>query len=261
MICRKGDILPIVYEKYFDGLAYKTEDNEPEAEMCNMYDMARKIAKKTKFRVIDVMEVLREVGPCMYMMLLERKSVNLGCIKIRSKWKRFIYPRYVHDKDFSFWSFGYYYPIITFDNKYKYLYEGISRAKADVTVNEISPYFPDGVNNIEDLKKYVKKILYETSSKGKDVIIDSEGYVKPYVQEKINTKRYKFDENFHPTFIEKKVYFAKRRKYINEWRRLVENGRTDLKFDYVINKLREEGFQIGPNDCYENMEDENAEQQ
>ena len=52
------------------------KSEEPIMPSVGTYEMARMISKKTKFRVLDVKEVLDEVGPCIYGILLQRKSVN-----------------------------------------------------------------------------------------------------------------------------------------------------------------------------------------
>ena len=85
--------------EYFSYLRKpKPSSNEPIAKSVGIYDLALMIARKTKFRVWDVKEVLEEVGPAIYAQLLQRKTVDVDGVNIGSKWKGIEFARCVKDE-------------------------------------------------------------------------------------------------------------------------------------------------------------------
>ena len=223
-----------------------SSSKEPIAEIVGTYYMARMISKKTKFRVLDVKEVLDEVGPCIYALLLQRKTINFNGINIRSKWFRHGYPKYIrtngHLNDEGYWTYGYFKPTIDFEKKEYLMYGGFSGEHMDDYMNplleRVTPYLPEGINTEQDLIEYVDGIIKETCQLGKDYIIDEEGYVIPIPPKR---KRHKFNPDFHPNIIERIRYKMLRKRYLIEYHNS-KNTDNPLPFEYVFESLAKHGF-------------------
>lgn len=191
---------------------------EPEMPYVGTYDMARMISKKTKFRVLDVKEVLDEVGPCIYGILLQRKSVRFGGIYLRSAWTRFRFPKFVRfegpNDDNGYWTYGYLKPKIEMDKQYQLLYSGERGYFPDKFIETIMPYVPDGITNIDDVLQYSISMMEETCQLGKNLVIDEDGYTIPMPPRR---KKYKFDPGFHPTWLELIRYKKLKRRLFAEY--------------------------------------------
>lgn len=211
---------------------------EPIAKEIGTYDMARMIAKKTKFRVMDVKEVLDEVGPCIYGILLGRKTAKFDGIYIRSKWRRLRFPRFIRYEGTNgadgFWTFGYYYPIVDMDKSFYMLYAGNDGSFSEDFVNRIEAYIDCEFDDADDLVTYSRCMMDETGQLGKDQVIDDEGYTIPMPPRR---KRYKFDPDFHPTMLERRRYQRMKRRFLCEYHAMKYTD-TPLPFSYVWDSLK-----------------------
>lgn len=235
--------LHVVNPRRFDYLRAPADiPKEPVAKEVGSYYIAKKIAKKLKFRVEDVNEVLKELGPAIFGVLLERKSIDLGNITIRSKWEPFEAPRYIRN-DPEHWAFGYYAPAIDMNMRSRLLYSGKKSELFNQEFwDEIEPYLPDEIESFDDIRQFQHDIQTENSKLGKNLLVDEEGYL--YLRGNQTKRRY-FDENFHPTWFESMRYHAVRQKAIAEyWRRKRDGEEVGFR-EIVFGRLREAGFQLG----------------
>lgn len=223
--------------------------NEPKSEEVSVYALSKMISEKTKFRIVDVEEVVREVGNAIFKILADRKSVTLGGINIRSKWERLEYPKYVRDGD-GYWVYGYYKPVIDMDNRYRLTYIGKTCEFKDSDLKQLSPYFDKNIDTQEDIAEYCKKTMSETSKDGRYVCIDEDGYLI-YREDSKKKKKIKFNENFHPTWAEKQKYYFTKGALLREYKRKLDAGEPATYIDDVYVKLIEMGF-----DTFKDMEDE-----
>lgn len=232
----------IINKEKFDSLTSYTTKNEPVADEVGIHKLSTMIAHKTKFRVADVEEVMKEAAFALYALLLERKTVNLGGIKLKTKWFPYEEPRYVRLGN-GYWTFGYYFPRIEMVKDGRLLYSGRDGEFNPDFIEGILPYLPDDVKNEEDIIKFSLDIMEATCQEGKDVIIDEEGYI---IQTDPKKKRKYFDETFHPTYLEMVHYHMARKKAIGEYYKKKNDGEDvgDLN-DYVYSQLRERGFKVG----------------
>lgn len=219
---------------------------EPIAEEVGIYQLSTMIAKKTKFRVADVQEVLREVGPAIFALLLQRKSVKLGYINIGSRWRRTEWPRYVQDEEM--WQFGYFVPTLCLERSALMLYRGDIPTKTDEIAEEVAPYMPNGERTVEDIVETSKAVAKENAALGRNYIVDKDGYVIP--PEGSKKKKYLFDENFHPTYYERYRFLMLRRTFAKEWKTGLANGTFPTEefpdmYTYSVTKLKEAGFEAG----------------
>lgn len=235
---------------------------EPVAKEVGTYDMARMIAKKTKFRVLDVKEVLDELGPCVYGILLSRKTAKFDSIYIRSKWKRFRFPRFVRyegpNDNNGYWTYGYYYPIIDMDKPFYMLYAGKAGSMSEEFIDRIEAYVDCEFDDANDLVTYSRSMMDETGQLGKDQVVDKEGYTIPLPPRR---KRYFFDPDFHPTFLEKRRYQRLKRRFLCEYH-AYKYSDTPLPFSYVWDSLKASGIfetyhkKLKPNMVIPEMEEE-----
>lgn len=198
----------------------KPSSKEPIAKSVGVYDLALMIARKTKFRVWDVKEVLEEVGPAIYAQLLQRKTVDLGGMNIRSKWQRMDYPRYVQDE--GIWQFGYFKPMIDFEKPNHMLYYGKTCVVPDGFVESIIPYMSNGEKTLDDLVESANAAAKETAQLGKDMVVDENSMTIP--PEGSRRKPRRFREDWHPTVLERRRYMMRKGALANEYRRGVADG-------------------------------------
>lgn len=237
----------ILKKEFYDCLRKPyPSSGEPIAEEVGVYQLSRMIAKKTKFRVADVQEVLKEVGPAIFALLLQRKSIKLGHINICSRWHRTEWPRYVQDE--QMWQFGYFVPTLLLEQADLLAYIGKTSNRTDAVAEEVSPYLSNGEKTIEDIIETSKAVAKENAALGKDFIIDEDGYVIP--PEGSKKKKYLFDENFHPTYYERYRFAMLRRRFAKEWKIGVREGKFPTEefpdmFTYSVANLREAGFEAG----------------
>lgn len=230
----------IVPPKNFENLKTPTEScNEPIAQEVGTYNISRMIAKKTKFRVCDVEEVVKELGSVLFMLLLERKTVNLDGLYLRNRWNPLNEPKYIRN-DEEYWTFGYFNPKVELDLQKRSLFIGKDISYKDEFIEKLLPYAPDGIESIEDLRALSLEIMKETCKDGKDVIVGEDGYIIS------DSKKKKFfDENFHPTWGEYAKYHSERKKAIKRYWELRRSGEeVDFK-EFVTNELEKGGFKIG----------------
>lgn len=223
----EGEVMRPTARKYFDGLNRPKEDCiEPVPRAIGTYDMARMIAKKTKFRVLDVKEVLDEVGPCIYGILLSRQSIRFDGLNIRSAWKRFGRPKFIRfeggSDDNGYWTYGYFYPQIDMEKQWQMLYSGAKGSMPKEFIDRIKPYLPEGIETPDDIYIYCTSIMEETAQMGKNTVVDEYGFTIPLPPRR---RRYKFDPNFHPTAREWREYLYKKGKLLLEYHELKRNGK------------------------------------
>lgn len=212
----------------------------PKSKNVGIYEMACMIAKKTKFRVSDIQEVLEEVGPCIYGILLNRKTANFGNIVISSRWNRLKYPRFVRN-DEGYWVFGYYLPGIQFDKMCEKMYYASDAVYTEDFLQNLKYYFSNEIESVEEAKEKVNNIISETSKQGKHLVVDENSYIKPIPDLLRQAKIYKFDEEFHPSWFEKQKFFNVRRHYIKEMKKLRESN-PEIDYKWVIEQLKKDGF-------------------
>ena len=231
--------------EYFSYLRKpKPSSNEPIAKSVGIYDLALMIARKTKFRVWDVKEVLEEVGPAIYAQLLQRKTVDLDGVNIRSKWQRLDFPRYVQDE--KIWQFGYYKPMIDFEKPYHMLYYGVDTVVPKGFVESIVPYMSNGEQTLEDLISTSNAVAKETAQLGKSMVVRDDDTII-YPEGSRYKKVRKFRENFHPDILERRRFMMKKGALANEYRRGVEEGiypndEFPTMGHFFGKKMREAGF-------------------
>lgn len=215
---------------------------EPIAKSVGTYDMARMISKKTKFRVLDVKEVLDEVGPCIFGILLQRKTVDFGGLYIRTSWNRLRFPRFVGfegpSDDKGYWTFGYYLPKIDMDKQYEMMYAGAKGVCPDSVWERIKAYMPEFVHNPDEAQEYSLNIMAETGQLGKETVIDEDGYTIPIPPRR---KKYKWDPDFHPSWIERFRYRMLKRRFLSEYHAMKYSDHP-LPFSYVWDSLRASGI-------------------
>jgi hypothetical protein len=215
------------------------KSEEPIMPSVGTYEMARMISKKTKFRVLDVKEVLDEVGPCIYGILLQRKSVNFDGITIRSAWNRFRFPRFIRfessNDNNGYWAFGYLLPKIEFEKQMEMMYAGAVGAFPKKFLDKIRAYVPSFLETAEDIRQYSLDMMAETGQLGKETCVDKEGYTIPMPPRR---KKYKFNPDFHPTWIERFRYRMLRRRLLSEYhaRKYTDDP---LPFSHVWKGLQE----------------------
>lgn len=232
--------------------------NLPKNKNVGIYEMACMIAKKTKFRVSDIQEVLDEVGPCIYGILLSRKTANFGNIKIASRWTRLKYPRYVRNGD-GYWVFGYFMPSVQFDKMSELMYDASDAFYSEEFINNLKYYFDKNIENEEDVKNKVLDIMSETCKNGKEFVVGEDGHILPIPGLLRQAKTYKFDEDFHPSWFEKQIYFNARRHYIKEMKKMQETN-PEINYKWVLEQLRKDGFlKYEENESCDNLEEDSDE--
>lgn len=257
--------------EYFSYLRKpKPSSNEPIAKSIGIYELALMIARKTKFRVWDVKEVLEEVGPAIYAQLLQRKTVELGGINIRSKWQRLNFPRYVQDE--NIWQFGYFKPMIDMEKQNHMLYYGVDTVPSAGFVESIAPYMSNGEKTIEDLTNSSNAIAKETAQLGKDMVVRDDNTIIYAEGSKMKKTRW-FREDFHPDILERRRYHYKKRFVVEDYMKGCEEGiypneQYPSMSEYVRDRMCEAGYshwfagvdsEEPDDDILENEEEEDAE--
>lgn len=231
----------VIEPKRFSCLKTPSKDTkEPIAEEVGIHYLSRMISKKTKFRVADVEEVVRELSSVVYSMILDRKTVNLDGMYIRSKWQELEKPMYIRDGE-GYWIFGYFYPKIEMDMTKRNLYSGKDISYNEKLCDKIIPYCPDYVEDFEDLKEYIYNRIKSTSKLGKAMLVDEDGYI---INPNSKKKKY-FDEEFHPTWGEICKYHAARSRAIKKWKELRDSGEDVAFHSFIYKQLESEGYKLG----------------
>lgn len=222
----------------------KLEKNEPSCDRMNTYDISRMIAKRTKFRTTDVLEVINAFCDVAAMCIVERKTIDLKWFKIYMKWERNRNPIYRRKKDREYWSYGQFRPIVTFVPKMLALFCGHKRLDSDILYRAIIPYLEirDGNGDIDEYLEKIKDKYELTQQLGRNYIIDEDGYLI-YEKGDRRTKHRYFDENFHPTYIEK-VHFTRAKKLLiaDYWRIKKAGGDPGSFRRYVMGGLVLRGY-------------------
>lgn len=235
-----------VAKREFYEYLKKPQPNSPEplAKTVGIYDLSLLIARKTKFRVWDVKEVLEEVGPAIYAQLLQRKTVNLGGVNIRSKWQRLDFPRYVQGE--NIWQFGYFKPMIDFEKPYHMLYYGVNTVGPKGFVESIAPYMPNGEKTLEDLINSSNAAAKETAQLGKDMVVSKNNTIIYPEGSRLKKTRY-FREDFHPDILERRRYHTCKSVAIARYKKgqaegIYPNDEFPGMGSYIRNMLHEYGF-------------------
>lgn len=226
----------------FDNLKNPTEScNEPLSDEVGVHAISKMIAKKTKFRVADVEEVMREVGPVIFAILLARKTVDLDGVYLRNRWVPNDIPRYIRNGD-GFWTFGYFNPKLELDRQKRSMYIGKDIVYRDNIVEDTAPYLSDEIKTADDMRALSIAYMKETGALGKELLVDEEGYY--FTNKKKGRKRF-FDKDFHPTWGELMSYYANRHRAIQKYQKLKSEGK-DVEFGpFVTAELESAGFKIG----------------
>ena len=233
--------MTIVQPKNFESLRpapYNTE--EPTAKEVGVHELSRKIAHKTKFRVVDVEEVVTEACYALYAMLLERKSVNLNGLYLQNRWNPLVEPRYVRNED-GYWTFGYFSPKIEFDTQRRMMFIGQNGVYRDDFMEKILPYLDEDIEDSDDLRDAVLETMKETSQLGKNILVDEDGMFLP----KGKTKKRFFDEDFHPTFGEISSYNAAKRRALRKYWEKKRSGEEPDFIEFIKSEIESEGFTFG----------------
>lgn len=230
----------------------------PKNKTVGVYEMACMIAKKTKFRVSDIQEVLDEVGPCIYGILLSRRSAKFGNVVISSRWTRLKYPRYVRNED-GYWVFGYFMPAVQFDKMSEKMYDASDAVYSEEFIENLRYYFSKDIETEDDAKKRVLEIMKETCQLGKNTVVGEDGRILLIPGLLRQAKTYKFDEDFHPSWFDKQIYYNVRRHYIKEMKKLQKEDPT-INYKWVIQQLKNDGFIKYHENDLENISEENEDE-
>lgn len=236
--------MKIIDKSKFNALRTPTNPKEPVADIVGVHKLSTMVAHKTKFRVADVEEVIKETTYAIYSLLLQRKSVDLNGVKLVNRWVPYDEPKYIRNGE-GFWTFGYFFPKIEMSKDGRMIYRGADGEYNKDFIDAILPYLPDGIVDENDIINMAKEIIEETNKLGKEMIVDEEGYIIPKGKKK---KRIKFDETFHPSWEETIRYQVARKKLIVEYWEKKKNGEEvpPTLGEYVVNGLLSQGFRVGP---------------
>lgn len=232
----------IISKENLDQLLPYALKDEPIADEVSVHKLSTMIAHKTKFRVSDVEEVIKEIGPALCSLLIQRKTMNFGGVKIRNRWVPYEEPKYIRNGD-GYWTFGYFMPKVEFNKDARLMYSGRSGGFSEDFVDSLLPYMPDEIKNEDDIVKLSYDLMEATGQLGKGVIVDEEGYI---VQKNPKKKRRYFDETFHPTYAERMNFIIAQRSAYKEYNERTKAGEgLGPASLFVIQKMKDNGFKLG----------------
>ena len=208
----------------------------PKAPVVSLGGLAKMVAKKTKFRVVDVEEVLDEAVEAIFALLLQRKSVDLHGLYLESAWHRYRGPIYFHNPEK--WNFGYYIPELKMARNRKSMLIHSFGEKTDKVLEKVRPYLPDDLVDAtnEEIYDYLTDMFYSSGEDGKEVVVSPNN--KVYNMKGKETKR-SFDEDYHPDFLEAAQRSMAVKRIIKEIGEMVkENPELDFKteFDRIMDE-------------------------
>lgn len=202
------------------------------------------IAKKTKFRVSDILEVINCFCDVSALLIAQRKTLDLKWFKIYNKWERDAMPKYKRIPGNEHWSFGRFIPTLYLTPKLFALFCGHERYDSDNFYRVILPYVPEEMRTRHKVVKSIQEKIVIDDLLGKPFMVDEESFIIKRDCDKYKKRRF-FDEDFHPTYLEASRYRKRKMHYIYLYWQKKKAGEYDGSFsDFVYGNLTREGFQV-----------------
>ena len=229
-------------EKEFDYLSPVPSSNkeEPRSRTIGINEMARIVSKKTKFRVIDCEEVIKEFCNAAFVELAKRNSINMNGLFIRNQWVKNKKPVFIfedEENNIGYWSYGNWYPNIEMDTQHKKAFIGKWFKLSESIMDEIGQYLPEEVDSYDKYIEYINNIIKEEVQKNKNLIVTEDNYI---IGPRGGKKR--FISDFHPTKKERQKYVYNKNMIRKEYLERINNG-EDLPKTWIYDRLKEVGFE------------------